>query len=83
MLLTDPIKEKKNSRRLVENTSKSLLEEVIERTLLLIDPGAGPVQSEAPHPLPCLAMCILPTVPRVGAVFKDAALREQCVFETI
>lgn len=34
-------------------------------------------------PSPALEHTVLPMVPTVGAVFKDAALRKQCVFETI
>lgn len=55
-----------------------LLEEVTERTRGLVDLGAG---LESPqglyhlHPTPILGMYILPTMPTVGAVFKDAALR--------
>ena len=30
-----------------------------------------------------LGMYILPTVPTVGAIFKNAALRDQCAVETI
>ena len=30
-----------------------------------------------------LRMCVVPTVPTARAVFKDSALREQCVIETI
>lgn len=30
-----------------------------------------------------LSNVLLPTVPSVGVIFKDAALREQCVVETI
>lgn len=31
---------------------------------------------------PSLGMYILPTIPRVGAIFKDTALRGQCIVET-
>lgn len=58
------------------------MEKIIERTRLSGDPGAGPGQSEAPYPAPVLGMYILPTVPTVGAIFKDSALRDQCVVET-
>lgn len=34
-------------------------------------------------PSPILGLYILPTVPKVGAIFKDVSLREQCVIETI
>ena len=30
-----------------------------------------------------LGMYTLPTVPTVGAIFKEAVLREQCVLETL
>ena len=43
----------------------------------------GPELSEAPHPLTVLGIYILPTMPTVGAIFKDTDLREQEVFETI
>lgn len=33
-------------------------------------------------PSPVLGMYALPTVPTVGAIFKDKALRGQCVVET-
>ena len=46
------------------------------------DPQAEPRQSEAPRPSPALGRYTLPTVPTVGPIFKDAALREQCVVET-
>lgn len=52
------------------------------RTRLSGDPGAGPGKLEAPYPTPVLGMYILPTVPTVGAIFEDAALRDQCVVET-
>ena len=61
---------------------ESLLEKIIEGTRLSGDPGAGPGQLEAPYPAPVLAVRILPTVPTVGAIFKDAALSDQCVVET-
>lgn len=56
----------------------SLLEEVIERLWPPVDLRAGPRQSEAPHPLPVLGMCVVSTVLIAGAVFKDAALRVMC-----
>lgn len=34
-------------------------------------------------PSPVLGMDILPSIPAVGAVFKDAALREQGIVEDI
>ena len=34
-------------------------------------------------PSPVLGMQVLPTVPIVKAIFKDVALKEPCVFETI
>ena len=34
-------------------------------------------------PSPVLGMCVPPTVPTVEAIFKDTALREQCVVKTI
>lgn len=38
---------------------------------------------QVPPTLPVLGVHAPPPVPRVGAVFKDAAWREQCVAETI
>ena len=37
---------------------------------------------EAPHPFLFLGMYILPSIPTIGAIFKDMALREHCVSET-
>ena len=34
-------------------------------------------------PCPVLGMYVLPSGPTVGALFKDAALRGQCIVETI
>ena len=34
-------------------------------------------------PLPMLGMYVRPSVPMVGAIFKDTVLREQCIVETI
>ena len=47
-----------------------------------VDPRAGPGQSQAPHSLVCPWNILLPTVPTVGVIFKDAALSEQCVETT-
>ena len=44
--------------------------------------STGAIRGSIP-PSPVLEMYILPTVPTVGAIFKAAALREQCVVETI
>lgn len=44
---------------------------------------AGPWQLEAPPSSCNLGMYVLPTIPTLGAIFKDAALREECVVETI
>ena len=44
-----------------------------------LDPGNGRHLT----PSPVLGMHILPTVPTMGAVFKDGAMREQRVVETI
>ena len=60
-----------------------MLKEVIERTWPPADPGVGPGQSEAPHPSLVFGIYTLPTVPIGGAVFKEAALREQSVVGTI
>lgn len=51
-----------------------LLEEV-ERAWQLVDPCAGSRQSEAPHPLPFLGMCILLPFPAPRRCPKDTALR--------
>lgn len=60
--------------------SELVLEEVMERTRLLVDLQAGPGQLEAPYSLPCpWNVCSV----HMGAVFKDTALREQCVIEAI
>lgn len=37
----------------------------------------------SPSPLPVLRMYLLPCVPTVAAVFKNAALRKQCVLGSI
>lgn len=34
-------------------------------------------------PSPVLGMCVRPMVPTEGAIFRDSALREQCVVEII
>lgn len=40
-------------------------------------------QLEAPQALPVLGKWVPPTTPIAGAIFKDTALAEQCVAETI
>lgn len=54
----------------------SLLEELIEKTQPPAGLRIGPGQSEAPLPSPVLGMCSLPTIPTVGAIFRDTVLRE-------
>ena len=49
----------------------------------LVDTRAGPGQREVPQPSPDLGMSVLLAIPTVGAIFKDAALRKQCVTDTI
>ena len=49
-----------------------LLEEVIEKAWLLVVLG----QSEAPHPLPCLGMCILLLLTTLRSCPKDIALTQ-------
>ena len=55
----------------------------MERTWLPADSQDAPGQLEAPCPSPVPGMYVLPTIPTVGAIFKDAALREQSVAEII
>lgn len=51
---------------------------------LPVDLQARPRQAEAPHPLsPVLEVCFLPTISVVEAIFKHAALRDQCVVEIV
>ena len=48
------------------------------------DPGLTLEGNQSlPSPFPVLVSCVLPTGPTEGAIFKDTALREQCVVETI
>lgn len=65
----------------LENTSKRSLSnsemtgvvsgKATERMWLLVEPRAGPEQSEAPHPLPCPWSVCLPTAPTAGgSVFR-------------
>lgn len=49
----------------------------------MADPPDGPWQSGAFPPSRGLGMNILPSVPTVGNIFRDAAFREHCVVETI
>lgn len=58
---------------------KPLLEEVIERTCLQGDQGAGPRQLEALQPSSVPAMYVLSIVPVAGATFKDT--ERVCVVE--
>lgn len=58
-----------------------MLEEVIERMCVLVDQRARPGQLEVPYPV--LGMYHQSTIPIARAIFKDVALREQCVVETI
>ena len=44
-----------------------------------VDPRIRPGQSEAPDPKLVFGMYVLPTVPTVGAIFKQEAMREQSV----
>lgn len=48
-----------------------------------VDPQSGPGQLETPHPSPVLRMYILPTVPTVGAGFKDMVLREHVFWDQL
>ena len=57
-----------------------LLREIIKSPWLAADPSVGHRQS-SPAAVP--EMCILCTVPTVGAVSKYTALRDQCVVEII
>lgn len=54
-----------------------MLEEVIKR----IWPPAEHL--EAPHALPVLELHAPPTMPTMGAIFKNTDLKEQCVVEPI
>lgn len=61
-----------------------MLGEVIERMWPPVDLGAGFRQSEAPHPSLVLGRYLQPTIPILGAIFKDCnAWKEQCVAETM
>lgn len=59
----------------------SVLGLIIERMWPPVHPPAE--QLEASHPHPDLGISVLPTVPTARAVFKDIALREQGVVETM
>lgn len=48
---------------------------------VLVDQRARPGQLEVPYPV--LGMYHQSTIPIARAIFKDVALREQCVVETI
>ena len=48
-----------------------------------MDTRAGPGHLGVPQPSPDLGMSVLLAIPTVGAIFKDAALRKQCVTDTI
>ena len=62
-----------------------MLEEVTERTWPPADLQARPRQLETTHSFPCPWNVCFPhtLLAQVRAVFKDAALREQCIVETI
>ena len=60
-----------------------LLEEASVKTWQLGDPRANCRQSEAYHPLSCPWNYVLLTLPTVGIISEDIALREPCVVETI
>ena len=60
-----------------------MLQGVIERILPLVAPHAGPGQWRAPPLLPCPWNYFLPPVPTIRAVFKEAALTEEGVLESI
>ena len=60
-----------------------MLEEVIQRTQLPVDPQVGPWQWKFLSPSLIFAKYTLPTIPMAGAIFKDTAWREQCGVETI
>lgn len=49
---------------------------VTEKAQLPVDPRAGCGPLEASHSLPALGIYIMPTVPTVEAIFKDADLRK-------
>lgn len=53
-----------------------LLDEVIERMWLPVDPWAGPWQVEAPHPFPCPGTVYSAYRSHTRSCFKDAVLRE-------
>lgn len=54
----------------------------MERVRPLVD-GNAPGQCQAPHRIPCPRRCVSHPGPTGEAIFKDVALREQCVVETI
>lgn len=62
----------------------ALLEGVVERTQLPVNPKAGPRQLEASLPPPLIfGIHLLPTITTGGAGFKDTALREWDVVKII
>lgn len=57
----------------------TMLEEVMDKTLPLVDPDNGRPLTL----LPVLEMYVLSIIPKVGAFLSAGALREQCVLEAI
>ena len=60
-----------------------MLEEVIMRTCQPVGPQLDPSNQRLLTPSPVLGMSVPPTIPTMGAIFKDAALSEHCVLEPI
>ena len=52
--------------------------EIIDRSWLPVDRGAGPGQSGLLTSFLVLGMYILPTIPTVVAIFTDTEKRDQC-----
>lgn len=60
-----------------------MLEEAIQKILLLVDLWAVPGKLEAPCPLPCSWSIHSTHCCHSWSCFKEAVLREQCAIETI